>query len=144
MSAHPAIVRLLAAMPWLTVAKANMADQGRYYPECETILVRRGLRGGRYNSTVVHEAVHAQRGDAPCADPASEALQEMRCERDAARLLIDVHDLADAAAAYPDDPHHVAEMLAVDYDTLAVRMKHLHPAERGYLKRRLAHTEETA
>jgi hypothetical protein len=144
MSVHPALDRLLLSMPWLSVVRASMTQQARYYPEHQAILVRHGLRGPRYTSTVTHEALHAQRGDAPCASPVSEAQQEERTNRDAARLLIEIHDLGEIAAQYPDDAHRIADELGVDYDTLACRMKHLHPAERGYLKRRLEHTEESA
>lgn len=141
---HPALERLLQSMPWLSVVRAPMDQQARFYPEYDAILVRHGIRGPRYNAVVAHEAIHALRGDTQCADPASEAAQEERTDRDAARLLIDIRQLAEVAAQYPDDAHRIAEELDVDYETLATRMKYLHPSERHYLRRRLEHTEECA
>jgi hypothetical protein len=143
-SIHPAVERLLLTMPWLTVVRAPLRERGRYYPEHRAILVRHGLRGPQYDATVAHEALHAVRGDEPCVDGACEARQEARCDQEVARLLIDLHDLADAAAAYGNDGHLLADELGVEYEVLATRVRHLHPSERAYLHRRLEHTEESA
>lgn len=94
--------------------------------------------------TLAHEAIHAERRDRPCADPVSEAVQELVVAKEAARGLIDIRRLADAALAHPDDAHMVAEQLDVDYDTLALRVRWLHPSERHYLRRRLAALEHPA
>lgn len=135
----PAPVRAsLDAMPWVSIGRARMRERGRYYHEHDAALLRSGLRGAAYFSALMHELVHAERGDEPCVDAACEARQELIVEKEAARRLIDVRALADVAVAYPDDPHRVAEELDVDYDTLAVRVKWLHPSERHYLRRRVA------
>ena len=47
-----------------------------------------------------------------------------------------MRDLGEALAE-SDLLGHVAETLHVDPDMLTVRLAHLHPAERAYLKRRL-------
>lgn len=85
--------------------------------------------------TATHELLHAERGDTSC---------DWRTHRDAARLLIDVHALGEALVFYGDDVAKVADELWVDVETLKARLDHLHPAERGYLRRRLSMREETA
>lgn len=144
MSMPGGLEQLLATMPWLTIKRAPTPERGRYYPDHEAVLVRHGLRGAAYFRTVAHEAIHALRGHGPCASPALEARQEQLVERDAARLLIDIKALAEAAVMYRDDIERVAEELGVELETLQIRMRHLHPAERHYLIRRLAPEEESA
>jgi len=85
--------------------------------------------------TVAHEQIHAERGDTDC---------HPRVHREAARRLIDIHALAEAAVFYGDDLAQVAEQLWVDGETLRARLDHLHPSERGYLQRRLAMKENSA
>jgi hypothetical protein len=85
--------------------------------------------------TATHELLHLQRGDTTC---------DWRTHRDAARLLIDLHALADALALYGDDHAQIADELWVDRETLQARLDHLHPAERGYLRRRLSMKENSA
>lgn len=85
--------------------------------------------------TAAHELIHAERGDTTC-DPS--------VHREAARRLIDLEALGEALATYGEDAAQVADELWVDEDTLRTRLQHLHPSERGYLRRRLAMREETA
>jgi hypothetical protein len=144
MTTHPAVVAILAALPGVTVERAAIRADGEYHHARRTILIRHGLRGPAWLSTLVHEALHAQRGDEPCCRGDLEARQEEAVCRDAARLLIPIRDLAEAAAAYAGDPHRLADELGVDYATVAARVRHLHPSEQAYLKRRLEHTEESA
>lgn len=63
--------------------------------------------------------------------------EEAAC-RYAAKLLIDLEPLGEALA-WSRSPVEVADSLRVDVSTLTKRLERLHPAERGYLKRRLAH-----
>lgn len=144
MTLPPAAREALAAMPWVSIGRAPMRERGRYYDDCAAALQRKGLRGPAYFVALLHELIHAERGDIPCADPVSEAQQELVVAKETARRLIDIRRLADVAVAYPDDPHRVAEELDVDYDTLATRVQWLHPSERHYLRRRLACHEEIA
>lgn len=141
---HPVVQRLLGSMPEVTVERAGILHRGEFHAARQTILIRHGLRGPQWLSTIVHEALHAQRGDVGCSDSAVGARQEARCDRDAARLLINIDDLAEAAAAFAGDGHRIADELGVDYETVANRVKHLHPAERHYLRRRLEHLEESS
>lgn len=90
--------------------------------------------------TLAHELIHVERG--PVLDePVLTAREELAVEKETARRLIDVRDLGEAMAE-SDQLGHVAELLHVDPDTLTVRLTHLHPAERAYLKRRLAARED--
>ena len=84
--------------------------------------------------TATHELLHVERGDTTC---------DWRTHRDAARLLIDLYALGEALVTY-DDEAQAAEELWVDLDTLRARLQYLHPAERGYLRRRLLLREHTA
>lgn len=58
---------------------------------------------------------------------------EEAANRYAANLLIDVRALADAIS-WSQDGNEVADALRVDIETLRLRMKHLHPSERAYLR----------
>lgn len=84
--------------------------------------------------SITHEMIHVERGHTGCCDEKAEA----RVRREAARRLIPLYALAAAVVFHGEDWAAVAEELWVDDDTLQARLEHLHPAERGYLRRRLA------
>lgn len=92
--------------------------------------------------TIAHELVHAELGHDGCQDEATEAM----VMAEAARRLIAIEALAAAALVYEDDMHGMADHLWVDLDTLKARVdrRFLHPADRGYLTRRLATKEQSA
>lgn len=138
MTLPPAAVQALRSMPWVSIGRATMRERGRYYHEHHTALIRRGLRGPSYFAALMHELVHAERGDTPCADPVGEAQQELLVAKETSRRLVDIRDLAREAVAYEPDWHRVAEELHVDFDVLTLRMTYLHPAERHYLRRQIA------
>jgi hypothetical protein len=85
--------------------------------------------------TLQHELIHIERGPVP-RDAVLAAREDLAVEKAAARRLIGVRGLGEALAE-SDHLGHVAELLHVDPDTLTVRLNHLHPAERAYLKNRL-------
>lgn len=145
MSAYNPYQVLSDNLHW-TMAFVRLPDGecGRWYEHLKTMLIDDRLGRVVRRCTVAHEVEHALAGDVGCGSAALEARQESRCEQRAAHKLIPLARLAEVAAAHPDDPHRVADELDVDYDTLAVRLRHLHPSERHYLRRRLAHTEESA
>lgn len=88
--------------------------------------------------TITHEMVHVERGHTGCCDLKAEA----RVRREAARRLITIHALGEAIAFHGEhDVEALADELWVDLDTLLTRMSHLHPSERGYLRRRLERRE---
>lgn len=124
MSVHPVAVSMLRAMPWLRVGRAHMDDRGRYYGRHRVALLRHGLSTAEWNSTIVHEAIHAERGDGPCATPWHEAKQERAVELEAARRLIPLPALIDALR-WSNRDEEVAEALDVDLDTLRCRSANL-------------------
>lgn len=94
----------------------------------------------------MHELVHLERGPAVRGYGARE---ELEVSKEAARrLLPDIRGVGEALAwaargrefdaACLDE---AADELWVDRGTLRVRLEHLHPAERAYLKRRLEETD---
>lgn len=91
-------------------------------------------------STLAHELVHVERGPAPhwC-----KTREEALCDREAARRLIGIRELGEALA-WAHNLAEAADDLWVDDELLRVRLSHLHPAERHYLRRRLAQEEGAA
>lgn len=101
----------------------------------QTISLRRGMTQAERRSTVLHECLHVERG--PVLSTLA-AREELRVEKETARLLLaDLERLGDALA-WAHDLAEAADELWVDEQLLRCRLNHLHPAERGYLKRRLA------
>jgi len=88
-------------------------------------------------SVLCHELRHVERCDMLTDCSRANLRQEQWADRDAARLLIDVHDLGEVVAAHGE--HHVtlARELRVSLHTIRVRLTNLHPAELHYLRRRL-------
>lgn len=116
---------------------------GWFYVDRDEILLDARQTQAERRSTLAHELVHVERGDEPCGSLVLDARQEHVVSKEAARrLLPDIrvigevlawaHTLEEAA----DDPR-----IWTDLDTLVVRLEHLHPAERAYLKQRLERGE---
>lgn len=109
----------------------------RYYATVDRMLMDRrlGLQVDR-RCALAHELGHAENGDLPCGDDRYDARQEARVEQWAARKLIELPALADALL-WSDDPHEVADALWVTVELLEVRVEHLHPSERAWLRNAL-------
>lgn len=105
--------------------------------EARTISLRRGMSQAERRSTLRHELEHIYRG--PGLEGYVDA-EEMACELSAARDLIDIRKLGEAMA-WTESVHDLAEELWVDVNMVRMRLGHLHPAERAYLKRRLSHLD---
>jgi hypothetical protein len=88
-------------------------------------------------STLAHELEHVRRGPVPSAYWHRE---ERAVDKAAARRLITLKAMGEALA-WAHNLEEAAEELWVDVDLLRVRLSHLHPAERHYLRRRLEHAE---
>jgi Zn-dependent peptidase ImmA (M78 family) len=88
-------------------------------------------------SVLCHELRHAQFEDVHTFCGAVNKWQEQRADSEAARLLIDVHDLADALLVHQQHLPAVAVALRVSINMLEVRLKRLHPSERHLITRRL-------
>lgn len=87
--------------------------------------------------TITHELVHVEQGHIGCCDQRAEG----QVRREAARRLITIAALSEAAVFHGDDLEGLADDLWVDLDTLLTRLNHLHPSERGYLRRRIERRE---
>lgn len=102
--------------------------------EANTISLRRGMTWAERRTTVLHECLHVERGPVLLSMADRE---ELRVEKETARLLLpDLHTIGDALV-WARDLAEAAEELGVDEHLLEVRLNHLHPAERGWLKQRL-------
>lgn len=138
MSFHP--WRAIRALIDVTVLfEAEPGRRGSWCARTRTIRIHpRALQVER-RCTATHELVHVELGHAGCQDEAT----ELAVRKEAARRLIRLPALADALM-WTRDLAEQADELWVDVPTLQVRLQHLHPAERGYLRRRLAQREESA
>ncbi|MCW2545387.1 MAG: hypothetical protein JWM40_2939 [Frankiales bacterium] len=128
----------------LLLLRAPIPERGRYYHRLRAIVVRAGLLIVEERATLWHELVHAERGDEHC-EGRDHLRQEARCHREAARRSIDLRDLADAMC-WSDDEHEQADQLKTTVEYLRIRLdpRHLHPAERAYLRRQLEMKEQSA
>lgn len=107
--------------------------------EESTISLRRGLNQAERRSTVMHECLHVERGPVPLGLADRE---ELRVEKEAARLLLPDIKVVGEALAWARDLAEAADELWVDEQLLRVRLQHLHPAERGWLKARLEESDD--
>lgn len=100
-----------------------------------TISLRRGMTQAERRSTVLHECLHVERG--PVLSTLA-AREELRVERETARLLLpDVRAIGDALA-WAHTLEEAADELWVDVQLLRCRLENLHPSELHYLRTRLA------
>lgn len=135
----------LRSRPDITLEIAALEDaDGWWDAGALTITIDRTLSRAGRRCALAHELVHAERGDEPCCTPELEARQEAVVEREAARRLIEIDELAAIAIAYSPDPWRVAEELDVDLPTLMARVAALTPDEGEFLRRRLAEKEHAA
>ncbi len=105
-----------------------------HWPKRLILMDRRLLQAER-RSALAHELEHVRRGPYPRH---AHAREEAAINATASRKLIDIHELGEALAWAHNLPE-AAEELWVDLPTLQARLEHLHPSERHYLRRRLAH-----
>lgn len=130
--------RRLRHTPEITLVWHDGGDAGWYDFETKTISLRRDLDQAERRSTLRHELEHHVRGAFTEADLERE---EVACELAAARDLICVRKLGEALA-WATSIAEVAEELWVDEALVHLRMERLHPAERAYLRKRLAHMDD--
>lgn len=120
----------LEARPHLTLRWIEAGRRGCIDFRTSTITMVRGMLRAERRSVLTHELVHDERGPVPrWLVPREEA----RVREEAARRLINIHDLAEALRwAY--DVHEAAEALDVDVPTLQARLERCkHPSERAIL-----------
>lgn len=100
----------------------------------QTISLRRGMTYEQRRCTVLHEVLHIERGPVLTTLAGRE---ELRVRKETARLILpDVRELA-RALVWARTPEEAAWELAVDLGVLRDRLRHLHPAERGFVRRAL-------
>ena len=100
-----------------------------------TITLDRRLSQAERRTTLAHELVHVERGPAVRGHV---GWDERQVEMETARRLIGIRELGEALA-WSRDPWEVADELWTTPALVRVRLEHLHPAERHYLRRRLEH-----
>lgn len=106
----------------------------------QDVSIRRGMTQAERRSTLTHELVHLERGPAIRGYGDRE---ELEVSKEAARRLLSDIRAVGEALAWATCLDEAADELWVDRGTLRVRLEHLHPAERAYLKRRLeGHSHE--
>lgn len=133
MSVHP--WRALRRLAHVTLEWHDDGPMGRVRHSTQTLSLRRDLDWAQRRCTVQHELLHLDRGPVPLGWVAQD---EERVRRETARRMIpDVRALGEAIA-WALDELEAAEELGVDVPVLRYRLRHLHPAERGYLRSRLA------
>lgn len=98
-------------------------------------LIRLDPRLPRHQARCVlsHELRHHEHGD----EWPTTMWQEQRADREAARLLVPVRDLADAAVLHDRHVGAMARELEVTLAVVRCRLDNLHPSERGHLRSRL-------
>lgn len=109
-------------------------DAGYTLHDERVISLRVDLSWTARRCTLLHECLHAEHGPVLTTHLAR---HENAVRRDTARLLLpDVRAVGEALAWGGGNAEAAAE-LHVDVDVLRDRLRWLHPAERGYLERRL-------
>lgn len=105
--------------------------------DSRTVTISPGLNQAERRCTIAHETQHILRGPAPVS---LVDYEERVVDRNVARLLLpDLQAIGDALAwACWHDVHAAADELWVDEFVLQTRLDHLHPSERGFLRRRFA------
>lgn len=125
----------LAALPHLELRREppSRGALGEYVHRQHLIRLHPSLTRRQARSVLCHELRHAEAGDVGMT-----LRQEFMADTRAARLLIDVHDLAEAMVLHDQHRSAVAVELHVALDVVNTRLKHLHRREWEYLRARLA------
>lgn len=137
---HPwRLLRDLTTWTMLWEVPSSGARAEIHWPS-QTITMHPRLLQAERRSVLAHELEHVARGPFPGW---AREREEETVNAAAARKLIDIRRLGEALA-WSTDAHEVADELWVDVPTIEARLRHLHPAERHYLRRRLAHQGDDA
>ncbi len=133
MPIHP--WRRLRALAHVTLLWHDDGPAGLTDFAAQTISLRRGMTYAERRTTVLHECLHVERGPTLTTLAARE---ELRVEKETARLLMPCIREVGEALAWGRDLAEAADELAVDERALWVRIRYAHPTEKGYLRARLA------
>lgn len=134
--------------PWLQLRGLNDVTlirdpcarlHGSWCAQTRTIRLHADLNQRQGRSVLTHELVHVELDHHGPQPPAV----ELTVRKVAARRLINVKDLSRALFLY-DNVWDIADELWCRPIDVRVRLSHLHPAERGYLRARWLEREHTA
>lgn len=112
---------------------------GSWCGQTRTIRLHPGLNQRQRRSVLAHETVHCELGHEGRQSPAV----EMTVRKIAARRLIGIKELS-RALLWCDHIADLADELVCRPIDVRVRLEHLHPSERGYLRARWLEREHTA
>jgi Zn-dependent peptidase ImmA (M78 family) len=131
---------LLRAHPDVTMCLDDLPDgqRGRWYPDIDTIVIDRRLSQAERRCTLAHELTHRRFDDDPNLQGWFAEWAELRCRREAARMLIPHEALADALIwCHDENLAEMADHLWVDVDTLRDRVMTLTAAEAAAIRVRM-------
>jgi hypothetical protein len=100
----------------------------------QTVSLSRDMLQHQRRAVLAHELAHLERGPVPGWATLRE---EAAVDQAAARALIPLAALADALR-WSENLWEMSQQLWVDVHTLQVRLNHLHPSEKHYLRRVVA------
>lgn len=127
----------LAGMPDVTLEWHKLANRlGEYVHAERKIRLDPRLPRRQQRAVLCHELRHAAAGHWLTACSRVNLRQEHEANNNAARLLIDVHDLGDALVLHHQHLSATAVELRVSDALLQVRLENLHPSEIHFLRRR--------
>lgn len=129
----------LASLPHIELRREPIGwgRLGEYIHHLSIIRLEPSMPRRQARAVLCHELRHAEFEDVTTSCGKTNRWQEARADAAAARLLIDVHDLADALLIYEHNLQAVAVALRVSVDCVETRLHRLHPSERHLITRRL-------
>lgn len=133
--------RTLRSLPstdliWTTDPKLLGGGKAAWYPDVDVIAMSPRLSQVERRCSLAHELGHRERGDRPGERGWFGRRQEQGADLWAARFLLpDMPAIADALAWSPWPSEAAAELWVTEH-LLRVRLDHLHPSERAYLRER--------
>lgn len=116
----------------------EMPDRvGQYQHHLRRITLDPRMPKRQRRSVLCHELRHAEAGDEHTTCDRTNLRQEQHADQRAARMMIDVRDLARAMIVHACHHSAVAVELHVSDRLLGVRLDHLHPSERHWISSQL-------
>ncbi|TCJ23053.1 hypothetical protein [Nocardioides jejuensis] len=126
--------RRLRELAHVTLLWHDGGSMGHTSHRFQAISLRRGMTWAERRCTVQHELLHLERGWQPLG---LRAKDEELVRRETSRLMLPSIETVGEAIAWSHSIEEAADELGVDVYVLRKRLRHLHPAERHYLSRRL-------
>lgn len=129
----------LASLPHIELRREPIGWNrlGEYIHHLSLIRLDPRMCRRQARSVLAHELQHVLHEDTATICGTTTRWQEVRADHAAARLLIDINDLADVLVIHDQNIQSAAVALRVSVDMVEIRLKRLHPSERHLLTRRL-------